>query len=80
MKRVLLVALITAFAIGPALAQSCASKAVSKEGRPLVGAAKTSFIKKCKQDACAGKAMSNDGKPLSGAAKNSFMRKCARSA
>ena len=53
---------------------------VSKEGKRLTGAAKTSFIKKCKVDACATKAVSKDGKPLSGAAKNSFMKKCAKEA
>jgi hypothetical protein len=60
------------------MAQSCETKAVSKDGKPLSGAAKTSFVKKCKEDACAGKAVSKDGKPLSGAAKNSFMAKCEK--
>ena len=46
----------------------CESKAVSTEGKPLAGAAKTSFVKKCKRDACEGKAVSAEGKPLSGAA------------
>ncbi len=80
MKRLLLAALITSFAVGSALAQSCESKAVSKEGKPLSGAAKTSFITKCKKDACEGKAIGKDGKPLSGAAKNSFMVKCEKDA
>jgi hypothetical protein len=80
MKRILLAALITAFAAGSAFAQSCESKAVSKDGKPLAGAAKTSFIKKCKQDACEAKAVSKDGKPLAGAAKNSFMAKCEKEA
>jgi len=80
MRRILLAALITSFAVGSALAQSCESKAVSKEGKPLAGAAKTSFVKKCKQDACDGKAVGKDGKPLAGAAKNSFMTKCAKDA
>jgi hypothetical protein len=63
--------------MGTALAQeSCESKAVGKDGKALAGAAKTSFMKKCKADACEGKAMSADGKPLAGAAKNSFMKKC----
>jgi hypothetical protein len=53
---------------------------MSKEGKPLTGAAKTSFMKKCKVDACATKAVSKDGKPLSGAAKNSFMKKCEKEA
>ena len=80
MKRLLLAVLITSFAVGSALAQSCESKAVSKEGKPLSGAAKTSFITKCKKDACEGKAIGKDGKPLSGAAKNSFMAKCEKDA
>jgi hypothetical protein len=80
MKRIILAALITSFAVGSALAQSCESKAVSKDGKPLAGAAKTSFIKKCKRDSCQSQAISKDGKPLFGAAKNSFMRKCEKEA
>ncbi len=76
MKRILLAALISAFAAGSAMAASCESQAVSKDGKPLAGAAKTSFIKKCKADACTGKAVSKDGKPLAGAAKDAFMKKC----
>ncbi len=76
MKRLMLAALITAFAAGSAMAQSCETKAVSKDGKALAGAAKTSFVKKCKEDACTPKAVSKDGKPLTGAAKASFMKKC----
>jgi hypothetical protein len=72
MKRILLAAVITSFAFGSAMAQSCATKAVSKDGKALAGAAKTSFIKKCCEDS----AMSKDGKPLSGAAKTSYVKKC----
>jgi hypothetical protein len=74
MKRIMLAALITCFAVGSALAQSCESKAVGKDGKPLAGAAKTSFIKKC----CTDSAISKDGKPLSGAAKTSFITKCEK--
>ena len=56
------------------------SKAVSANGKPLHGAAKMSFVKKCKRDACGSKAVSAEGKPLHGAAKNSFMKKCMRTA
>ena len=73
-------ALITFLPIGTAMAQSCESKAVSAEGKPLHGAAKNSFVKKCKKDACEPKAVSAEGKPLHGAAKNSFMAKCKRDA
>ena len=77
MKRIVMAALLTAFAIGSAAAASqCETKAVSKDGKALTGAATTSFVKKCKADACAGKAVSKDGKPLSGAAKDSVMKKC----
>jgi len=72
MKRIALALLITAFATGSAFAQTCATKAMSKDGKPLAGAAKTSFIKKC----CDDSAVSKDGKPLSGAAKTSYVTKC----
>jgi hypothetical protein len=75
-----LAASIAFFPIGTAMAQSCESKAVSAEGKPLHGAAKNSFVKKCKKDACEPKAVSAEGKPLHGAAKNSFMAKCKRDA
>jgi hypothetical protein len=75
-----LAASIAFFPIGTAMAQSCESKAVSAEGKPLHGAAKNSFVKKCKKDACESNAVSAEGKPLHGAAKNSFMAKCKRDA
>src|SRR5262249_15237010 len=54
MKRFFLVVMLSAFAVGSAVAQeTCESKAISKDGKPLAGAAKTSFLKKCKRDACA---------------------------
>jgi hypothetical protein len=65
-----------AFAQAPT---SCETKAVSKEGKPLSGAAKSSSIKKCQADikaTCEAKAVSESGKKLSGAAKNSFVKKC----
>jgi hypothetical protein len=81
MKRIFLAAIITAFALGSAAAQeSCDTKAVGKDGKPLAGAAKTSFMKKCMADSCATKAVSADGKPLAGAAKTSFMKKCEKGA
>ena len=80
-KKMFLVAVLATFAIGSAVAQeSCESKAVGKDGKPLAGAAKTSFMKKCMADECAAKAISSDGKPLSGAAKTSFMKKCEKGA
>jgi hypothetical protein len=80
MRRLILAALITCFAVGTAAAQSCDSKAVGAHGKPLHGAAKMSFVRKCKRDTCASKAVSAEGKPLYGAAKRSFMAKCERGA
>jgi hypothetical protein len=81
MKRAMLVALISVFTIGSAWAQeTCDSKAVDKNGQPLAGAAKTSFVQKCKKDACESKAVDKNGKKLAGAAKNSFMTKCEKDA
>ena len=52
MKRIVMAALLTAFAIGSAAAASqCETKAVSKDGKPLSGAAKDSVMKKCEADA-----------------------------
>jgi hypothetical protein len=81
MKRIVLVAVVATFAAGSAFAQeSCETKAVGKDGKALAGAAKTSFLKKCKVETCSTKAVSADGKKLSGAAKNSFMKKCEEGA
>jgi len=80
MKRIILTALVTCLAVGTAAARSCESQAVSANGKPLHGAAKMSFVKKCKRDACASKAVSAEGKPLHGAAKNSFVAKCMKGA
>ncbi len=77
MKTFALALLISAFSLGSAMAQTtCETQAVGKDGKPLAGAAKTSFIKKCKADACGPKAVDKNGKPLAGAAKASFMKKC----
>jgi hypothetical protein len=81
LRKMMLAALVVTFAGGAALAQeTCDSKAVGKDGKPLAGAAKTSFMKKCMADTCATKAVGQDGKPLSGAAKTSFMKKCEKGA
>ena len=76
MKRIILAAIVATFAAGSAFAQdaSCDAKAVGKDGKPLAGAAKTSFMKKCNHDACETKAVGSDGKKLAGAAKTSIAR------
>jgi hypothetical protein len=88
MKRFMIAVAVSAFAvsaaIGPAAGQgapvpgTCEAKAVTKDGKPLAGAARTSFLTKCKRDMCAPKAVDSNGKALKGAAKNSFMAKCER--
>jgi hypothetical protein len=78
MKRIALGLVLSIFAISSAaMAQeTCASKAVGKDGKPLAGAALKSFMLKCTKDVCEPKALDKNGKPLAGAAKASFMKKC----
>lgn len=84
MSRLIATLVAALFLAGPAFAQApdaaCEAKAVDKNGKPLAGAAKSSFMKKCHADAvnteCSAKALDKNGKPLAGAAKNSFMKKC----
>ncbi len=71
----------TAAPAAVAAAGDCEAKAVSKSGKPLAGAAKTAFMKKCQggsaaPSACESKAVGKNGKPLAGAAKTAFMKKC----
>jgi hypothetical protein len=74
MARIIATAiLVSLLGIGSAVGQSsCATKAVSADGKPLVGAARTSSIKKC----CEESAIGANGKPLAGAAKASYLKKC----
>ena len=52
MKRIFLAAVIASFSMGAAFAQqTCDSKAVSADGKPLSGAAKASSLKKCEAGA-----------------------------
>lgn len=95
MNKFLLAAVSLVFASGAAFAQTAASstsmapaaaasncdaRAVDKNGKPLAGAAKASFMKKCAADnkkaECEAKAIDKNGKALAGAAKNSFLKKC----
>ena len=81
MKKLFLIVVLTTFAAGSAFAQgSCETQAVGKNGKPLTGAAKTAFMKKCTAEACKAKAVGANGKPLAGAAKASFMKKCEQGA
>ena len=81
MRTLLLGVVLATLSFGAALAQvSCESRAVDKSGKALSGAAKTSFIQKCKRDACSAKAVDKNGKALAGAAKKSFLDKCEKEA
>ena len=52
MKRLFLAVLLAVFAVGPAMAQeTCESKAVGKDGKPLAGAAKMSFMQNATRQA-----------------------------
>lgn len=57
MNKLIVAALISLLATGTALAEpaaageSCEAKAVSKDGKPLAGAAKAASIKKCEREA-----------------------------
>lgn len=80
MRTLAFAALVAVFTLGSATAMAaddtCQSKAVGKDGKPLAGAALTSFMTKCMKDSCETKAIDKNGKPLAGAAKDSFMKKC----
>ena len=53
-RHIILTALITCLAVGTAAAQSCDSKAVSANGKPLHGAAKMSLPKSARSKKDAG--------------------------
>ena len=83
MTKLLIAMVVTSFApLGAAMAQgtSCESRAVDKNGKALVGAAKTSFLTKCRREACEPKAVDKNGKAPIGAAEKSFLAKCEREA
>ena len=87
MKKPLLALILTALFSQLVWADGlpCESQAVGKNGKPLSGAAKSAFIKKCEKNqtkdtpSCTEKAISKNGKPLSGAAKSAFIKKCEQS-
>lgn len=72
MKRLSVLVVLSLFSASPVFAQAC--QAVSADGKPLAGAAKTSHMKKCCEDG----AKSAEGKPLAGAAKKSSIDKCMK--
>lgn len=87
MRNLIVAAIVSLFVVSTAFAASCEDKAVSKDGKPLAGAAKAASIKKCKTEeaaaaapSCESKAVSKDGKPLAGAAKAASIKKCEKDA
>ena len=75
MTRLAAAALLSFFTVSSAFAHAdpaCTSKAIGRDGKPLDGAAKRVFLKKC----CENAAVSSDGQPLSEASKRSFVVKC----
>ena len=81
MSKIALALLVAVFALAampgaPVAQDTCRSKAIGKDGKPLAGAALNSFLAKCTRDACEPKAVDKNGKKLAGAAKDSFMKKC----
>src|SRR5438067_8936427 len=61
------------FGIGSAVAQnSCAARAMSEDGKPLAGPARTSFMKSC----CEHSARDKEGKPLEGQARAMYVEMC----
>jgi hypothetical protein len=91
MKKILLAAALALATTCAYADDTCKTKAVSKDNKPLAGAALKSFMTKCTKDAtaactkdatdqCKTKAVGSDNKPLAGAALKSFMTKCTKDA
>jgi hypothetical protein len=81
MTKTIAAALLAAALVGaPSLAYADASCAAQATDKKLAGAAKTSFLTKCKKDAAASCDQQASDKKLAGAAKNSFTKKCVNDA
>ena len=76
--RKILLAAVFALAATTGANATCKTDAVSKDGKPLFGAALKSFMTKCEKDAKAAcdKDKDSNGKDLKGAAKTSHMKSC----
>jgi len=72
MKRLMIAALMSVFAVAIASAEEC--KPVDKNGKALAGAAKTSHMKVC----CEKNAIDKNGNPMKGIVKTQFVDKCMR--
>jgi hypothetical protein len=70
MKKLMLAALMAAFAVGSALAEEC--KPIDKNGKELKGAPRTAHMKAC----CEKNAIDKNGNPMKGVVKKQFVDKC----
>ncbi len=77
MTRILITLAAIGCLAGPALADTCSAQASSKK---LHGAAQTSFMTKCENDAKAKCDADAKARNLHGAAETSFTAKCVRDA
>ena len=83
MKKIVLAAVLVMSAVAAHAADTCQSKAIDKNGKPLAGAALTSSVSKCTKDAtaaCDASAKDKNGKLLAGAAKTAYTKKCVSDA
>lgn len=83
MKKIMIAVVLVLSAAGAHAADTCSSKAVDKNGKPLAGAALTSSVNKCTKDvaaACDASAKDKNGKALAGAAKTAYTKKCVSDA
>ena len=69
MKRLMLAALVSAFAVASASAEECTPVV---NGKALTGAAKTAHMKSC----CEKNAIDKNGSPMKGVVKKQFVDKC----
>jgi hypothetical protein len=76
MKKILLAAALALAATGAYADDTCKSKAVGSDGKPLAGAAYNSFMTRCKKDATAACTKDAADQKLKGAAKTSHIKKC----
>ena len=94
MNKIIAVALASlfatslAFAQAPAAANGCEAKAVSKDGKPLAGAAKAASMKKCEKEAAEAKpknaqqdkmkTCNKDAEGKKGDERKAFMKECLK--
>jgi hypothetical protein len=81
MRKLMIAALMSVFAVNVAFAQAAAPAAAKPEAKPAAAAPAKAEAKAPEAPAagsCEDKAVDKNGKKLAGAAKNSFMKKCEK--